>query len=143
MDLNERFNVLVQGVELAQKKGILSLENAVEAKNAIDTIQKGEKLKESLGSLAAMCEFAQKSGIYNLHDAAFLYSAIDGLDEEIEKFISENTKAENTKEHAETEENKAVVTEENTEGIEYNVVESEQEDVNNGMPIKKSPKKKK
>ena len=135
MDLNARFNVLVQGVELAQKKGVLSLENAVEAKAAIDTIQKGEKLKESLGSLAAMCEFAQKSGIYNLHDAAFLYSAIDGLDEEIEKFISENTKAENTKEHAETEEN--------TEGIEYNVVESEQEDVNNGMPIKKSPKKKK
>ena len=138
MDLNERFNVLVQGVELAQKKGILSLENAVEAKNAIDTIQKGEKLKESLGSLAAMCEFAQKSGTYNLHDAAFLYSAIDGLDEEIEKFISENTK-----ENAETEESKTVVTEENTEGIKYNVVEPEQEDVNNGMPIKKSPKKKK
>ena len=143
MDLNARFNVLVQGVELAQKKGVLSLENAVEAKAAIDTIQKGEKLKESLGSLAAMCEFAQKSGIYNLHDAAFLYSAIDGLDEEIEKFISENTKVENTKEHAETEENKTVVTEENTEGIKYNVVEPEQEDVNNGMPIKKSPKKKK
>lgn len=138
MDLNARFNVLVQGVELAQKKGVLSLENAVEAKAAIDTIQKGEKLKESLGSLAAMCEFAQKSGIYNLHDAAFLYSAIDGLDEEIEKFISENTK-----EHAETdEESKAVVTEENTEGIKHNV-EPEQEDVNNGMPIKKSPKKKK
>lgn len=143
MDLNARFNVLVQGVELAQKKGVLSLENAVEAKAAIDTIQKGEKLKESLGSLAAMCEFAQKSGIYNLHDAAFLYSAIDGLDEEIEKFISENTKAENTKEHAETEESKTVVTEENTEGIKYNVVEPEQEDVNNGMHIKKSPKKKK
>ena len=138
MDLNARFNVLVQGVELAQKKGVLSLENAVEAKAAIDTIQKGEKLKESLGSLAAMCEFAQKSGTYNLHDAAFLYSAIDGLDEEIEKFISENTK-----ENAETEENKTVVTEENTEGIKYNVVEPEQEDVNNGMPIKKSPKKKK
>ena len=138
MDLNERFNVLVQGVELAQKKGVLSLENAVEAKAAIDTIQKGEKLKESLGSLAAMCEFAQKSGIYNLHDAAFLYSAIEGLDEEIEKFISENTK-----EHTETdEESKAVVTEENTEGIKHNV-EPEQEDVNNGMPIKKSPKKKK
>lgn len=137
MDLNTRFNVLVQGVELAQKKGVLSLENAVEAKAAIDTIQKGEKLKESLGSLAAMCEFAQKSGIYNLHDAAFLYSAIDGLDEEIEKFISENTK-----EHAETEESKTVVTEENTEGIKHNV-EPEQEDVNNGMPIKKSPKKKK
>ena len=138
MDLNARFNVLVQGVELAQKKGVLSLENAVEAKAAIDTIQKGEKLKESLGSLAAMCEFAQKSGTYNLHDAAFLYSAIDGLDEEIEKFISENTK-----ENAETEESKTVVTEENTEGIKYNVVEPEQEDVNNGMPIKKSPKKKK
>ena len=138
MDLNARFNVLVQGVELAQKKGVLSLENAVEAKAAIDTIQKGEKLKESLGSLAAMCEFAQKSGTYNLHDAAFLYSAIDGLDEEMEKFISENTK-----ENAETEENKTVVTEENTEGIKYNVVEPEQEDVNNGMPIKKSPKKKK
>ena len=91
MDLNERFNVLVQGVELAQKKGILSLENAVEAKNAIDTIQKGEKLKESLGSLAAMCEFAQKSGTYTLHDAHYIYEAIDGIDAEIDKFI-ENAK---------------------------------------------------
>ncbi len=135
MDLNERFNVLVQGVELAQKKGVLSLDNAVEAKVAIDTIQKGEKLKESLGSLAAMCEFAQKAGTYTLHDAAFLYSAIDGLDAEIEKFI-----AENTKEQVETEERKPV-TEESTDDIKYNV-ESEPEEVN-GVPAKKSQKKKK
>ena len=101
MDLNERFNVLVQGVELAQKKGILSLENAVEAKNAIDTIQKGEKLKESLGSLAAMCEFAQKSGTYSLHDAHYIYEAIDGIDAEIDKFIENAKNTTATEEHPE------------------------------------------
>lgn len=131
MDLNERFNVLVQGVELAQKKGILSLENAVEAKVAIDTIQKGEKLKESLGSLAAMCEFAQKSGTYNLHDAAFLYNAIDGLDEEIEKFITENSFKESVVNGDEVNEDK--------NNIEITTVDTETEN----EPTKKASKKKK
>jgi hypothetical protein len=149
MDLNERFYVLVQGVEIAQKKGVLSLENAVEAKSAIDTIQKGEKLKESLSSLASMCELAQTKGIYNLHDAAFLYSAIDGLDAEIEKFIADNTKGQTTTEESKpvTEESKPVteeskpVTEESTDGIKF-TVDSEQEETNK-VPVKKSTKKKK
>ena len=130
MDLNERFNVLVQGVELAQKKGILSLENAVEAKNAIDTIQKGEKLKESLGSLAAMCEFAQKSGTYTLHDAHYIYEAIDGIDAEIDKFI-ENAK--NTTATEELPEN----------DIEYTDSEQEDNEIPDEVPTKKPTKKKK
>ena len=90
MDLNERFNVLAQGVMVAQKNGVLSLDEAVEAKKNIETIQKGENLKESLGALANICNEMQKKGIYTLQDAHFLFMAIDGLDEEITKFTSQS-----------------------------------------------------
>lgn len=91
MDLNERFNVLVQGVEIAQRAGKLSLDNAVEAKNVIEKIQKGEELKESFTVLTGLCEFAQAAGSYNLHDAHLLYLATEDINDEIDKFIAENT----------------------------------------------------
>ena len=91
MDLNERFNVLVQGVEIAQRAGKLSLDNAVEAKNVIEKIQKGEELKESFTVLTSLCEFAQAAGSYNLHDAHLLYLATEDINDEIDKFIAENT----------------------------------------------------
>lgn len=91
MDLNERFNVLVQGVEIAQRAGKLSLDNAVEAKNVIEKIQKGEELKESFTVLTSLCEFAQAAGSYNLHDAHLLYLATEDINDEIDKFIAENS----------------------------------------------------
>ena len=91
MDLNERFNVLVQGVEIAQRAGKLSLDNAVEAKNVIEKIQKGEELKESFTVLTGLCEFAQAAGSYNLHDAHLLYLATEDINDEIDKFIAENS----------------------------------------------------
>jgi len=87
MDLNERFNVLVQGVEIAQKSGVLTLDDAVKAKTAIDSIQKGEKLREELSKLVEICEFAQKKGVYNLADAHTIFLAADQIGAEIDKFL--------------------------------------------------------
>lgn len=36
MELNDRFNILIQGSQIAQSKGILSLDDAVYVKKAID-----------------------------------------------------------------------------------------------------------
>jgi hypothetical protein len=88
MNLNERFNILVQGVELTLKKGLLTLDEAVEAKNHINTVQKGENLKESLGALVNMCEEAQKKGVFTLHDAYVVFMATDGIEKEIDDFMA-------------------------------------------------------
>ena len=87
MDLNERFNVLVQGVEIAQKSGVLTLDDAVKAKTAIDTIQKGENLRDGLSKLVEICEFGQKKGVYNLADAHTIFLAADQIDVEIDRFL--------------------------------------------------------
>lgn len=87
MDLNERFNVLVQGVEIAQKSGALTLDDAVKAKTAIDSIQKGENLREKLSKLVEICEFAQKKGVYNLADAHTIFLAADQIGAEIDRFF--------------------------------------------------------
>lgn len=92
MDLNERFNVLAQGAMVAQKNGALTLDEAVEVKKSIETIQKGENLKDSLGVIVNVCNETQKKGIYTLQDAHFLFMAIDGLEEEIDKFVMESIK---------------------------------------------------
>ena len=42
MKLTERLNVLIQSATLSQKSGILTLDEAVKAKLAIDAISSGE-----------------------------------------------------------------------------------------------------
>lgn len=88
MDLNTRFNVLVQGVEVSQKSGILSLDDAFNAKNAINEITNGENIKENIKILIDICEKAQKNGIFSIQDAHFIYSACEDIDTEIDKFIA-------------------------------------------------------
>ena len=88
MNLNERFNILAQAVELAQKNGSLSLDEAVEAKNCIEAIQKGENLKERFATLVKMCEDSQKKGVYTLHDAYVIYIATENIDAEIDNFLN-------------------------------------------------------
>lgn len=87
MDLNERFNVLVQGVEIAQKSGVLTLDDAVKAKTAIDSIQRGENLRDGLFKLVEICEFGQKKGVYNLADAHTIFLAADQIGAEIDRFL--------------------------------------------------------
>jgi len=96
MNVNERFNVLAQGVMLAQKNGVLSLDEAVEAKSHIDSLQKGENIKESLTYLVKICELAQRKGIFSIQDSHFLYLAIDGMEEEVDNFLKESEKTDET-----------------------------------------------
>lgn len=88
MDLNERFNILAQAVELAQKNGSLSLDEAVEAKKNIEAIQRGENLKECFSGLVKICEDSQKKGVFTLHDAYVVYIATENIDAEIDKFLT-------------------------------------------------------
>lgn len=139
MDLNERFNVLVQGVEIAQRAGKLSLDNAVEAKNVIEKIQKGEELKESFTVLTSLCEFAQAAGSYNLHDAHLLYLATEDINEEIDKFIAENTQSQQP-EGADIPQQEIPISVEETKPEEDDKWEGE---MPSEQPAKKTSKKKK
>lgn len=93
MNLNERFNVIAQAMEISQKAGIMTLDDAVAAKTCIDSIQKGEKLHESFDTLVKMCENTQKNGVFNLRDAHIVYLATENIGEEIDKFITEAANA--------------------------------------------------
>ena len=90
MDLNERFNILAQGVTAAQKAGVLTLEQAVTAKTSIDKIQKGEEIKQNLVSLVTVCEAAQKAGVFTLADAHLVFMASENIEQETDKFIAES-----------------------------------------------------
>jgi hypothetical protein len=119
MDLNERFNVLVQGVEIAQKSGVLTLDDAVKAKTAIDSIQKGENLRDVLFKLSEICEFAQKKGVYNLADAHTIFLAADKIGAEIDKFLISQEKPHEVPDNdVEKEENESWVIPNGTKDVE-------------------------
>lgn len=80
MDLQERINVLTQGVELAQKGGVLTLDEAYYAKQAIDALKNNVSLKPALEILLKLVIGAQKKGVYTLRDAYVLYLASDNID---------------------------------------------------------------
>lgn len=83
MKLTERLNVLIQAITLSQKNGILTLEEAVKAKNAIDTILSGvlnQSYATAINTLIEIIVASQKKGVYTLKDAHMIYLAIEGLD---------------------------------------------------------------
>ena len=80
MELQERINVLIQGVELAQKAGALSLDEAYYAKQAIDALKKGVSLKEAFEVLIQVITIGQKKGVYTLRDSHLLYLAVDNYE---------------------------------------------------------------
>lgn len=83
MELQERINVLIQGVELAQKAGALTLDDAAIAKKAIDVINQGVAYKEALTVLVQIVEKGQKKGVYTLRDAYLLFIAADNFESSI------------------------------------------------------------
>ena len=83
MELQERINVLIQGVELAQKAGVLTLDEAYYAKQAIDALKKGVSLKEAFEVLIQVITIGQKKGVYTLRDSYLLYLAIDNYESAI------------------------------------------------------------
>jgi hypothetical protein len=83
MELQERVNILTQGVELAQKKGVLSIDDAYLAKLAMDAIKKNTNLKEAMDILIQTVGKGQKNGAYSLKDAHLLYLAAEGYEASI------------------------------------------------------------
>jgi flagellar motor component MotA len=83
MKLPERLNVLIQATTLSQKSGALTLDEAANAKTAIDIIYTGilnQKFAEAINTLIAIVVSSQKTGVYSLKDAHMIYLALDGID---------------------------------------------------------------
>jgi len=86
MKLNDRLNVLVQATILSQKNGVLSLDEAVKAKSAIDTISSGllnQNFTSAINFLIEIPISSQKKGIYSLKDSHMIYIAIEGIENEL------------------------------------------------------------
>lgn len=94
MKLTERLNVLIQAVTLSQKNGILSLDDAVKVKSAIDVISSGnlnQNFASAINILIEISVLSQKKGVYSLKDAYMIYNAINGIEEELKNEVMGNT----------------------------------------------------
>ena len=85
MELKDRLDILIQGAELAQKGGVLTLDDAVVVKTTIDNIKTGNDVKNGVEVLANIVGFAQKKGVYALQDAHYLYLALENIYKELEE----------------------------------------------------------
>lgn len=83
MELEERIGIIIQGAEIAQKNGALTLDDAYYAKQAVDAFNKNVSLKEAYTILNKTINIGQKKGAYSLRDAYYLYIALEGF----EKYI--------------------------------------------------------
>lgn len=90
MEINQRLDVLIQSAEIAQKFGILSLDEAVVVKESIDNIKSNKCLKESIQVLVKTAHYAQSKGAYTLRDAYYIFISIDGIEKELSSIIDEN-----------------------------------------------------
>ena len=93
MELKDRLDILAQAATLAQKGGILSLEEASVAKQAIDLLGSQTDLKTAVNVLIQIASIGQKKGAYTLKDAYYIFLAIDG----IENYIESNEETETEK----------------------------------------------
>lgn len=80
MDLQERINVLIQGAELAQKNGALTLDEAYYAKQAVDALKNKTLYKPAFDILIKTAITAQKKGVYSLKDACVIYLASENIE---------------------------------------------------------------
>jgi len=90
MKLTERLNLLIQSVTLSQKSGVLTLDEAVKAKLAIDVISSGElneKFTNAINVLIQLAVESQKKGVYSLKDAHMIYLAIEGIESEFQNEV--------------------------------------------------------
>ena len=91
MKLSERLNVLIQALTMSQKSGVLTLDEAVKAKSAIDIISSGElnqKFTSAINMLIELAIESQKKGAYSLKDAHMIYLAIEGIEGELQNEVS-------------------------------------------------------
>lgn len=91
MKLNERLNVLIQATTLSQKSGVLTLDEAVKAKTAIDIISSGVLNQDFTSAINVLIELSissQNKGAFTLKDAYMLYLAIEGIDNEFQNEVN-------------------------------------------------------
>ena len=91
MRLTERLNVLIQATTLSQKSGVLSLDDAVNAKSAIDVITAGtinQNFADAINVLIDIVVLSQKKGAYSLKDAHMIYIALDGIESELQNEVN-------------------------------------------------------
>lgn len=91
MKLTERLNVLIQAATLSQKGGVLTLDEAVKAKSAIDVISTGninQNFPPAINTLIELAISSQKKGVYSLKDAHMLYMSIDGIEVELQNEVN-------------------------------------------------------
>lgn len=91
MKLNERLNVLIQATTLSQKGGVLTLDEAVKAKTAIDIISSGVLNQDFTSAINVLIELSissQNKGAFTLKDAYMLYLAIEGIDNEFQNEVN-------------------------------------------------------
>ena len=73
MELNERISILKQGVELGQKGGAYTIDEAYYAKQALDALGNNISIKEALEVLIKLVVKAQSKGVYTFKDAPVLF----------------------------------------------------------------------
>ena len=108
MKLTERLNVLIQAATLSQKSGVLTLDEAVKVKSAIDVISTGtlnQNFASAINILIEVAVSSQKKGAYSLKDAHMIYLAVDGMESEFQNTVSGVTRKENTPENNVSEHN--------------------------------------
>lgn len=91
MRLRERLNVLVQAITVSQKSGVLTLDEAVKAKTAIDIISSGilnQNFTSAINVLIEITSESQKKGVYSLKDAHMIYLAIEGIEVELQNEVN-------------------------------------------------------
>ncbi len=91
MNLAERLNVLIQASTLAQKSGVLTLDEAVKAKSAMDIISTGVLNQNYTSAINALIEISvasQKKGAFTLQDAHMIYLAVEGIESEFQNTVN-------------------------------------------------------
>lgn len=108
MKLTERLNVLIQATTLSQKSGLLTLDDAVKAKTAIDILSAGtldQKYTSAINALIEIAVASQKKGAYSLKDAYMIYLAIEGIEGELQNEVNRVNRVNSGTVRSETENN--------------------------------------
>ena len=91
MELKTRLDVLIQVAKLAQKNGLLSLDDACVVKHTIDEVENNTNLKENVEVLSNVALLTQNSGKLSLKDAYYVYLALEDINNVIELEGSDET----------------------------------------------------
>ena len=82
LKFRDRLNILKQGIQIAQSKGVFTLDDAVYIKSALDIFERPHKVDEAnpaMNVILNAVQVAQTKGAYTLKDAYLIYIASNGI----------------------------------------------------------------